>query len=201
MSPETPSIEPSGEPTPAWEQFVEGLRGFVRRRVPAQDAEDVAQEALLRLHERVHRLRDPGRLRSWVFAIARHTVADYYRRRDPLAGERLEPVEVEDPAAAVDEHLGRFPGDHSVHEEVLTWLRPTAEQLPPHYRDAILLADFEGVPQADVAERLGLSVPGAKSRIQRARRLLAAELARCCTIELGSDGRVEDFERHDACDC
>lgn len=197
-----PTDHPSLDSAPAWTHFVGGLRAFVRRRVPAQDADDVAQDVMLRLHQRVGGLRDPGRLRSWVYSVARHTVADYFRGRRGLGedGGAVEPTEVEDPRAAVAEHLGRFTGDHSVHEEVLSWLRPTAGLLPDGYREALLLADFEGMTQAKVAERLGLSVAGAKSRIQRARRMLAAELARCCAIELGAEGRVEDFERLE-CDC
>jgi RNA polymerase sigma-70 factor (ECF subfamily) len=58
-----------------------------------------------------------------------------------------------------------FGGDHSVHEEVLSWLRPMAEELPEKYRQALVLADFEGLTQRQVAESLDLSLSGAKSRV------------------------------------
>jgi RNA polymerase sigma-70 factor (ECF subfamily) len=57
------------------------------------------------------------------------------------------------------------------------------------------MADVEGRLQAEVAETLGLSVSGAKSRIQRARRKLGEVLAACCAVEFGPDGRVSGFER------
>jgi len=186
---------------PAWAHFVDGLRAFVNRRVPAQDAEDVAQDALLRMHQSASTLRDPRRVQAWVYAVARYTIADYYRaHRSGEVADSVELDKIADPGTGVAEKLATFNGDHSVHEEVLTWLRPIAEQLPAGYREALLLADFEGKTQRQVAAALDLSLPGAKSRVQRARRMLAAELERCCSVELGAEGRVEDFKRN-ACDC
>lgn len=197
MSPSAPDT--SAEPS--WARFVDGLRAFVARRVPAQDAEDVSQDVLLRLHRNASSLRDPRRLQAWIYSVARYAIADYYRG-DPAneAPEAAQLESVADPGAGVAEKLATFRGDHSVHEEVLSWLRPMADGLAPGYREALLLADFEGRTQREVADTLGLSLPGAKSRVQRARRMLASELERCCAVEFGADGRVEDFQRHE-CDC
>lgn len=195
------SSKPSPGHEPSWGYFVDGLRAFIARRVPAQDADDVAQDALLRIHKSAASLRDPERVQAWVYSVARFAIADYYRthRRVEVA-DSIELDAMVDPKAGVAEKLASFSGDHSAHEEVLTWLRPTAELLPDGYRQALLMADFEGRTQREVADALGLSLPGAKSRVQRARRLLATELERCCSIELGAEGRVEDFQRN-ACDC
>ena len=192
---------PEANREPPWAHFAGGLRGFVARRVPAQDADDVTQEALLRIHKSAASLRDPQRVQAWVYSVARRTVADYYRNhRQVEIADAAELDSTADPNASVTEKLATFEGDHSVHEEVLTWLRPIAEQLPATYRKALVLADFEGRTQREVAEELGLSLPGAKSRVQRARRMLAAELESCCSVELGADGRAVDFKRN-ACDC
>lgn len=192
---------PKARVEPSWTHFAEGLRAFVARRVPAQDADDVAQDALLRMHKSAAAVRDPRRLQAWVYSVARYAIADYYRaHRSNEIADSIELESVADPDAGVAEKFASFDGDHSVHEEVLTWLRPIAEQLPEGYRQALLLADFEGRPQRQVAEALGLSLPGAKSRVQRARRMLATELERCCSVELGAEGRAEDFQRN-TCDC
>ncbi|MEM7050232.1 MAG: sigma-70 family RNA polymerase sigma factor [Acidobacteriota bacterium] len=185
---------------PSWHRFLKGLRAFVARRVPEQDADDVVQEVLLRLHQGAAGLRDAKRAEAWVFTIARRTIADFYRARRPTSEE-----EVDQLAASLPDEPGSFatfPGDHSVHEEVLSWLRPMAEELPEKYRQALILADFEGLKQREVATRLGLSLSGAKSRVQRARTMLAGALEACCEVELGPDGRAVDFLRRDcACDC
>ena len=65
-SPSTPdtSLDPS------WGHFVDGLRAFIARRVPAQDAEDVAQDALLRIHKSAATLRLRTRELGWPNATA-----------------------------------------------------------------------------------------------------------------------------------
>lgn len=196
----TQAPPPSSETDRTWRPFLAGVRAFVARRVPVQDADDVAQDVLLRLHQQTGALRDGERAAAWVYGIARRTVADYYRARRPLAelGEDDQnPVAITEPE---NPGFASFPGRHSVHEEVLSWLRPMVDELPAGYREALLLADFEGRPQKEVATALGLSLSGAKSRIQRARALLGENLHRCCTVELGADGRVVDFERR-RCEC
>ena len=162
---------------------------------------------LLRLHRQAATLRDASRVQSWVYGIARRAIADHYRSRrgglgvvGPL-GEEAEAVAAPDGAAGGSPRgFASFAGDHSVHEEVLGWLRPMAEALPETYRRALVLADFEGRTQQEVADELGLSLSGAKSRVQRARRLLGDDLRRCCELEIDADGTVVDFQRR-RCDC
>lgn len=191
----------SAEGASHWQPFVDGLRAFVARRVPAQDAEDVAQDVLVRLHRNASTLRDTSRAESWVYAIARRVIVDYYRSRRPEEAPEDAALDgVADPAEAVRRGFGTFEGGHSVHEEVLSWLRPMADELPETYRDALVMADFEGKPQKEVAEALGISLSGAKSRVQRARAMLGENLRRCCEVELGPGGEVVDFRRR-RCDC
>ena len=203
MSSHEPQPDPApGAPrAPRWQSFIDGLRRFVARRVPPADAEDVAQDALLRIHQGFAGLRDVERTQAWVFGIARRAVADYYRaRRPPGEGVEVDPDTLADSADGPEASLADFDGDHSVHEEVVSWLRPIAESLPEKYRDALLMADFDGRTQREVAAELGLSLSGAKSRVQRARRMLAEDLERCCRVEVDSQGRARGFERND-CDC
>ncbi len=67
---------------------------------------------------------------------------------------------------------------------------------------AITLSEFEGLRQKEVAMTLGLSVSGAKSRIQRGRKMLKELLLECCHFELDSRGRIMDYEADTDChDC
>lgn len=181
--------------------LVAGLRAFVARRVPAQDADDVTQDVLLRLHQNVAALRDAEHAQAWVYGIARRAIADFYRRRPPtetLSAPEAETIPAPDQLPRTG--FASFAGAHSVDDEVLSWLRPMAEALPDGYREALLMADFEGRKQRQVADALGLSLSGAKSRVQRARALLGERLRQCCEVALGADGKVVDFKRN-ACDC
>ena len=180
-----------------WTRFRDGLLAFLVRRLPSQaDAEDVLQDVFVRIHEGAGALRHPERVQAWVFGIARRAVADFYRahaRRPDLV-----PVDAANEPSAEPASLSITPhrGEHGVHEEVLSWLIPLVDALPDGYREAVRLADIEGLTQQAVADRLGLSLSGAKSRVQRGRVMLGAFLRACCEIEFGPDGRAVEYRPH-----
>ena len=182
-----------------WRPFVDGLRRFIQGRVPESDAQDVLQDTLLRLHEASGSLRDADRAEAWVFSIARRTIADFYRARERGPEEQpvgRAPAEATDDPFATD-NLSGYDGEHDVHEEVLSWLRPMAEELPEKYRHPLVKADFEGRTHEEIADDLGLSRSGATSRIRRARAALRERLRHCCEIEFGPEGRAVAFRRRD----
>ena len=173
-----------------WLEFGRRLRSFVRGRVPGeQDAEDVLQDVFLKIHQEACSVKNPDKAQAWVYRIARNAVADFYRSR----GRRQLAAEV--PVDQVAETLADDTDPSDVHEEVLGWLEPLIDDLPPKYGDALRLADVHGLTQREVAERLGLSLSGAKSRVQRARGKLGELLAACCQVELGAAGRVVEYRR------
>ena len=67
-------------------------------------------------------------------------------------------------------------------------------RLPAKYRKAIDLVEFQGLAQDDAAVRLGISLSGAKSRVQRARVKLKDMLQACCSFEFDGRGRIVDFQ-------
>ena len=80
------------------------------------------------------------------------------------------------------------------------WVASMVASLPRGYRQAIELAELEGLPQRVVAERLGLSLSGAKSRVQRGRAQLRDVVEACCAVELDGRNRVIDL-RPQTADC
>jgi RNA polymerase sigma-70 factor, ECF subfamily len=184
-----------------WRELRARLHGFVGRRVGnPEDAEDVVQDVFVRMQRNIDALSSADRLDAWAFRIARNAVVDHYRsptnRRDVVTGEA---------AAKVMDGLG---ADGAVGEpsndaraEMAHCVAPMVRGLPDTYRRAIELTELEGMTQAAAAERLGLSLPGAKSRVQRGRALLRAMLLRCCEIETDRRGRVVAFETRDGEDC
>ena len=166
------------------------VRAFVGRRVARpQDAEDVTQETLLRIYRSAGTLQDEQALEGWMYRIARNTITDHYRRSavraDPVAPEALPmlpTVEDEaDPGAAL-----------------AACLSPLLARVPQGYRNALELTDLGGLTQEEAAARLGLSTSGMKSRVQRGRRMLRAEVARCCRIELDAGGALADATVRDS---
>ena len=71
------------------------------------------------------------------------------------------------------------------------------------YRLPLVLSEIEGLTQKEVATRLGLSLSGAKSRVQRGREKLRQRLYECCDIETGRHGIIgyEVRDKKHGCNC
>ncbi|MGK7368644.1 MAG: sigma-70 family RNA polymerase sigma factor, partial [Candidatus Halalkalibacterium sp. M3_1C_030] len=150
-----------------WKEFSGHVRNFIRQRVPDKnDAEDVLQDIFIRIHKGIGSLKNEERVESWVFSIARRALADYYRSKDRKKTTTAS-NELEESADDVNFNINDFEGEHDVHEEVLSWLIPMIDELPKKYRIPLKMADVEGKTQQEVADRLDLSLSGAKSRVQR----------------------------------
>jgi RNA polymerase sigma-70 factor (ECF subfamily) len=172
-----------------WNEFSEELRRFILKRIadPA-DADDVLQDVFVKLHTRIDTLRESDRLAPWLYQIARNTIVDYYRARHQT-------VPVPETLAVVDE-----PAEGDPAARIASSLTGIVDCLPDKYRQAIVLSELQGVPQQQVAEHLGLSLSGAKSRVQRGRDLLRAALLDCCHFEFDRRGHMIDYTpRPDCC--
>jgi RNA polymerase sigma-70 factor (ECF subfamily) len=178
-----------------WRELRARLHGFVGRRVGnPEDAEDVVQDVFVRMQWNIDTLSSADRLDAWAFRIARNVIADHYRspnRRD-VTGEAAAKV-IEELAA---DGVGDEPSNDA-RAEIACCIAPMVRGLPDDYRRIIELTELEGMTQAAAAERLGLSLAGAKSRVQRGRARLKEMLLRCCEIETDRRGRVMAFETRD----
>ena len=172
-----------------WHVFHDQLFGFVRRRVASDDdAEDIVQDVFAR----VQGSGDGARIRNvsgWVFQITRNAVIDYHRAR-AKAG-RIESALERDP----ESESGDASPTHDASGELSRCLRPFVDHLPDHYAQALTLTDLGGMPQAEAARQLGLSVSGMKSRVQRGRAQLKALVLECCDVELDGRRHVVDYQR------
>ncbi len=64
--------------------------------------------------------------------------------------------------------------------------------LPDQYREAVVLTEFDGLTQQQLADRLGITLSGAKSRVQRGRAHSKQMLDECCNFEFDRRGMVID---------
>jgi RNA polymerase sigma-70 factor (ECF subfamily) len=169
----------------AWRDHRAALRRFVGRRIADRhEAEDVVQDALLRGLESMHQLAAPERLPAWLARIAAHRIVDLHRARRPL--EKL-PEDLRAPDAEPDP-VG----------ELAPCMPAMVERLPETYRDALRWSELEGLPQQEVARRLGISLSGAKSRVQRGRERLRERIEACCRVRKAGSAIV-DFEPVNPC--
>src|SRR2546422_9437554 len=144
-------------------------RGVLRNTA---DAEDVAQEALLRAYRQFDRLRDRNRFRGWLVRIAFRLAIDRLRsaKRRELRDTLWSQPEHQPRAATAE--------DIAVSNEFQAHLDSALGELPEKLRLVLLLAAMEGHTIDEIASMLGLSTGTVKSRIFYARRQLAEKL-RC----------------------
>jgi RNA polymerase sigma-70 factor (ECF subfamily) len=178
-----------GEPITeaAWSAHRAALHRFVVTRVrDHMAAEDIVHDVLVKAHARPEPLRKPETLKAWLYQVTRNAIVDYYRARKPAE-------------ALPDELRGEPQDTDHAERELAGCLTPLLAGLPAAYADPLRLADLEGVAQQEVASRLGLSLSAAKSRIQRARRMLRDVLLRCCRVEMDRRGSIAAYEAIGSC--
>jgi RNA polymerase sigma-70 factor, ECF subfamily len=183
------STIPAHDTDQIWAEFGARLRAFIASRVESDaDADDILQEVFVRIHRHAGTVQHRERLVSWLFQVTRNAIADYYRAPERRRELHLETIHDLNDVAEAD---GDSP---SAWRELAACLRPMVEQLPPHYRDAVLLVDLQGLSQQEAATRAGLSLSGMKSRVQRGRQALEHLLHACCHLERDAGGRVADYQ-------
>jgi RNA polymerase sigma-70 factor (ECF subfamily) len=164
----------------AFDRFVEHFRTRIfqytylmcRQR---EDAEEVAQETLLKVFENFDRLRDPERVRSWVFRIARNEC--YMKRRKSVFAPERE-LSLDEFLPAKHQGDGRkidiadwsaLPDVDLLQAELKRVIDEAIADLPEIYRSVLLLRDVEELSGEETAEVLDVSVEVVKTRLHRAR--------------------------------
>ncbi|MBF6301092.1 sigma-70 family RNA polymerase sigma factor [Nocardia amamiensis] len=191
----TPQRE-DGDLEQLWRRFSNDLRAFIARRVSRpEDAEDILSIVFLRMAKSLDNLRQQDRLLGWMYAITRNAITDYYRS----APHRRElPVDaVPDNPSAGD---GEPDTDEAAEKELASCLVPMLSALPAEQAAAVKMVDLDARTHAAAAGEVGISVSGMKSRVQRGRAALQAQLHACCRISQDRTGHVHDYQpREGAC--
>jgi RNA polymerase sigma-70 factor, ECF subfamily len=153
---------------------------------------------MLRIHRHGDELANADRIAAWVHRIARNAIIDHYRRR------AARPELPAGAASDLDERENRLAGEadsEALRRELAACLRPLVDRLPEKHREALVLTEFEGLTQIEAARRLGISVSGAKARVQRGRAQLKTLLLDCCHVELDRRGGITEYRaRRGSCD-
>jgi RNA polymerase sigma-70 factor (ECF subfamily) len=178
----TPTIEN------IWQDLASELRSFIRSRVRDHaTAEDILQDVFVKIHQKLPALRAGERLEAWVWRITRNAIADHFRRTRP--------------SEALPNELAIDSESYAETPDLKPCVRRFVGQLPPVYRDALLLTEWKGLTQEEMARQFGLSVSGAKSRVQRARSQLKELLLDCCRFEIDRRGNVLEMSpRRNRCE-
>ncbi|HTA80565.1 MAG TPA: sigma-70 family RNA polymerase sigma factor [Terracidiphilus sp.] len=144
------------------------------------DAEDAAQETVIKVYQNLRHFRGDAQFRTWVLSIARNEGLGRLRKQGSRREESLD--------ANTDEHTGDFtpailtnwreiPSDALEQKELRDILLSAIQRLPEIYRNIVVLRDVEEMDIRETAAALGISEGAVKVRLHRARAMLQRELA------------------------
>lgn len=166
-----------------WHTINDRLTNFVLGKVQDEDlTKDIVQDIFVKVFTQIDTLRNDDKMVAWIYQIARNEVMSHFRKSKPYALE----VEIKEPALPAE----------TLTAEVAGCLHPLIDSLPAKYREALVLADIEKVPQKEIAKRLKISYSGAKSRVQRGREMLKTIVEECCTITTDVYGDIIDYRKN-----
>lgn len=133
----------------------------------AASAEDVMQEIFLKIHRGVHLVQKPEHLRTWIFSIARNEALTHLRRTrhmEDLEGEAETVWDEDNPLEELEE------------QETKNIIQHYLGLLRPHYRELLVLREYEQLSYAEIAAITGATESAVKSGLFKARKALAKKL-------------------------
>ena len=170
----------AGEPE-AFNRFVEHFRAKIFHYSwlmcgQREDAEEVAQETLLKVFESFDHLRDPERVRPWIFQIAKNACL-MKRRKSVFAPSKELSLDEFLPTMSHAGGHGKLqiadwsslPDDRMLRSELKGVLEQAIGELPENYRSVMLLRDVEELSTLETAQILDLTEDVVKTRLHRAR--------------------------------
>ena len=142
------------------------------------DAEDVAQEAIVRVFRKLSSFRAESKFSTWLISITINEARNRLRRQALVRMESLDQLdEYKGISPALLRDWREIPSEAIERDEVRNSIQQAVAQLPDVYRQVFLLRDVEELTTSETAEALNISIPSVKVRLHRARMMLQKQLA------------------------
>ena len=159
-----------------WTLYSKDLKHFIISKVKETTiADDILQDTFIKIHTKLHTLKDITKIKSWCFTVARNSILDYWKSTNQTF------------------EIANFEAETTILKEEHTekdCLRSILNSLPKKYRNPLFLSDIKGMKQQEIANQLKQSLPTTKSQIQRARKLIAQGFMDCCGYVLNDEGNL-----------
>jgi RNA polymerase sigma-70 factor (ECF subfamily) len=140
-------------------------------------ADDLVQEAFMKIQENLDSVRDAAKISSWVFRIAHNLCQDHFRTRKKLPSHE----EIHEGLVNIQE----TPLQKKVEQgEMSQCVQDQLNLLPESLRSVLIFSDVMEFSQQEIADILGLTVENVKVRLHRARKKFKAILEEKCTFEV-----------------
>jgi RNA polymerase sigma-70 factor, ECF subfamily len=169
-----------------WEEYKSSLLGYIQKRVVNNDdAKDILQDVLLKGYQFCSKGKTVLNLKSWLYKITQNTIIDYYKKQDKSIPFNLE--------------LPDNQGEHSLIGEASEYIKALLKLLPDEYAIPLFMYDLEDIDQKTISEKLNLTLPNTKSRIQRGRVKLKERFLECCIVAFDDNGEMISFDIKPQC--
>lgn len=169
-----------------WNVHKRHLRDFIKAKIDDEHAvDDILQEVGIKLLDNLRRKTGIKNYKTWLFQVARNTIADYYRKNNKHTSKVFDQDAVETQSKICVCDLSGF---------------VIQKYLPEKYSKPLYLSDIEQRPQQEIAETLNLSLTATKSRIQRGRKKLKELVLKCIDITYNREGQIADYQLKRNCE-
>ena len=170
-----------------WDNLYNELFSFVNLKIKDRSVTaDIVQDVFIKVHTKSHQVKETEKITGWIYQITRNAVADHFRIRS----RTIAPVNVQWES-----------DNHEFNDCVAHCLKVLMATLPDKYRLPLELTEIENVSQYELADRLKISYSAARTRVQRARKMLKEKLDELYLIKTDSYGNVISCEDRGACCC
>lgn len=163
------------------------------------DAKDVAQEAFLKVYQKLDSFKGESSFYTWLYRIVFNLAVDLSRKR-----YRTKEIGFVDPdddrdgltvdSVTESEHSGKIPGPSEMQfrSELSSKINEALDELTPEHRAVVLLRELDGLSYSEIADSIGISKGTVMSRLHHARKRLQRKLAEFGPQNNGG-GKDEDF--------
>jgi len=170
-----------------YDEFQPKVLRYLTRMLGENEAEDVTQEVFSKISQTLATFRGDSQLSTWIYRIATNAALDRIRSKSfPAANQKslsIDPSSDNDTNEdTCDEASSTSADQQLIREEMNACIRNVMNRLPENYRTVVVLSEFEGLRDREIADILGLSLEATKIRIHRARTQLRKELAASCVF-------------------
>lgn len=178
------------EITAIWKDFHKELKTLIQNKTRnTADTDDILQDVFLKILRHSDKIAAAQNLRLYLYGIVRNTISDHFRNNKPLLQST---AMIEEWSESENQNLNTTVAECCV--------RPFIQKLPANYREALLITEFQDVSQKDLAQQLGISYSGLKSRVQRGKEQLRRMILACCAYESDKYGNLSGKEEKN-CGC
>jgi len=158
-----------------WDIYYEPLYFFALKKVQNKDtACEIVQNTFLKVHSHLHTLKNPKKVKAWLFQITRNEIANHFN------GLLTDSIPANDDT----------PDILDPHCQNICCFDRFVDGLPDIYREVIKMVYRDGKKQKEVAQIAGMSLPNVKARIARGKALLKKNFTECCRFQLDKNGML-----------